>query len=78
MKSFLRENENEIASKITTWPHSVHSDKAASSLEIVSSSNSKSSGLLLVSLISVREAIALAATIGFESPTMSCRISMKP
>lgn len=54
-----------------TWPHSVHSFNARSSLESEDALIWKT-GLPLISWISLSAATALATTIGLASPIKSC------
>mmetsp|Transcript_55094 Transcript_55094/g.155004 ORF Transcript_55094/g.155004 Transcript_55094/m.155004 type:complete len:240 (-) Transcript_55094:575-1294(-) len=68
----------ESASRMKTWPHSLHSFSAASSFGIVALLSRSSKSLPHVSEISARPATAFATTIGFGSDNMSFRISMKP
>mmetsp|Transcript_16543 Transcript_16543/g.44783 ORF Transcript_16543/g.44783 Transcript_16543/m.44783 type:complete len:250 (+) Transcript_16543:1663-2412(+) len=66
------------ASRINTWPHSLHSFSAASSFGMVGLWSRSSSSRPEDSLISARPATAFATTMGFGSDTISFRISTKP
>mmetsp|Transcript_67868 Transcript_67868/g.196515 ORF Transcript_67868/g.196515 Transcript_67868/m.196515 type:complete len:250 (-) Transcript_67868:538-1287(-) len=66
------------ASKMNTWPHSLHSFSAARSLGMVALFSRSRRSFLNVSEISAKPATALATTIGFGSDSMSFKISMKP
>mmetsp|Transcript_55799 Transcript_55799/g.158447 ORF Transcript_55799/g.158447 Transcript_55799/m.158447 type:complete len:250 (-) Transcript_55799:645-1394(-) len=65
-------------SKMKTWPHSLHSFRAASSFGMVALLSRSIRSRAHVSEISARPATALATTIGFGSDSMSFRISMNP
>mmetsp|Transcript_43958 Transcript_43958/g.127117 ORF Transcript_43958/g.127117 Transcript_43958/m.127117 type:complete len:208 (-) Transcript_43958:565-1188(-) len=68
----------ESASRMKTWPHSLHSFSAARSFVIVALLSRSSRSFPQVSAISARPATAFATTIGLPSPSMSFKISMKP
>mmetsp|Transcript_76810 Transcript_76810/g.212226 ORF Transcript_76810/g.212226 Transcript_76810/m.212226 type:complete len:275 (-) Transcript_76810:546-1370(-) len=68
----------ESASRMKTWPHSLHSFSAASSFGIVALLSRSSKSRPHVSAISARPATAFATTIGFGSDNMSFKISMNP
>mmetsp|Transcript_37360 Transcript_37360/g.93847 ORF Transcript_37360/g.93847 Transcript_37360/m.93847 type:complete len:255 (-) Transcript_37360:404-1168(-) len=63
--------------RMKTWPHSVHSFRAARSLETVADVISKTSSAE-PSEISDRAATALATTMGLESDRRSLSVSRKP
>mmetsp|Transcript_23534 Transcript_23534/g.62066 ORF Transcript_23534/g.62066 Transcript_23534/m.62066 type:complete len:225 (+) Transcript_23534:3-677(+) len=68
----------ERASKMKTWPHSLHSLRAAKSLGIVALFSKSSKSFPSVSAISDKPATALATTMGLGSDNMSFKMSMNP
>mmetsp|Transcript_24987 Transcript_24987/g.77151 ORF Transcript_24987/g.77151 Transcript_24987/m.77151 type:complete len:259 (+) Transcript_24987:3237-4013(+) len=66
------------ASKIDTWPHSVHSFRAANNFCSADGDNSSTASSPDVSAISFSAATAFATTVGFGSATMSRNVSTKP
>mmetsp|Transcript_90941 Transcript_90941/g.278402 ORF Transcript_90941/g.278402 Transcript_90941/m.278402 type:complete len:268 (-) Transcript_90941:363-1166(-) len=66
------------ASRMKTWPHSLHSLSAANSLGMVALLSRSMRSLPSVSEISASPATAFATTMGFGSDSMSFKISMKP